>query len=99
MRVLIFVGLLLISIGLVYASDCPNGEDYSPCECRVGGLIACDKIPLAEVQQIFLRTTPADIDTFELTPLASEASIIPADLLASHRVTDKIQLFVYLSHD
>jgi len=92
MRVLIFVGLLLISIGLVYASDCPNGEDYSPCECRVGGLIACDKIPLAEVQQIFLRNTPADIDTFELTPLASEASIIPADLLASHRVTDKIQL-------
>ena len=84
--------LLLLAVGSALSSDCPNSQDYSPCNCHLGGSITCDKIPFEEVQQVFRTTTSADFDTFELTPLASEATTIPADLLVNHRVTDKIQL-------
>ena len=72
--------------------DCPNGQDYSPCECfppvseRLDQ-IECRNISLQDISGIFRRTTPADFDHFSLSLSPAEPSeIIPADLLNNHRV-------------
>ena len=78
-------------------ADCPNGEDYSPCECSrppsPGGLpaIICPikiKTNLADVFNTFKRTKTADFETMSISILPQDKMtemIIPMDLFNNHR--------------
>ena len=73
-------------------ADCPNGEDYSPCTCKIvapdrPSLVVCNKTSLAEVSRVFQRTTSAELEKFtlELPSTSDPTEIIPMDLLNNHR--------------
>ena len=69
-------------------TNCPNGEDYSPCECYSRYYVSCENVTFAEIASVFRRTTPVDLETFNLyhSP-AHDNEMIPADLLNNHRIT------------
>lgn len=96
--------MLLIGSALGQAGVCPNGEDYRPCTCHhysYGDEVYCNNVPLAEVANVFKRTTPAELYRFDLyLPRTEEAShTLPAHLLNNHRVTFRIELHCPTSHD
>ena len=73
-------------------SECPDGEDYSPCTCRRfsppdgPSFITCSEVSLAQVSSVFKRTTTADLEGLNLELLADPIDIIiPMDLLSNHR--------------
>ena len=67
---------------------CPNNEDYSPCQCFVFKSyysLTCDKVPLANVSNIFKRTTPVNWIEFDLGLTISDFNkTIPANFLGNH---------------
>ena len=83
------MGILFIDPAGAAQVDCPNGEDYSPCECTRSSPdslpnIDCRRINLEQVAAVFNRTTAAELDRFSLF-LSDSVQIIPADLLSNHR--------------
>ena len=89
---------LCILIGTVTNGlSCPNEEDYRPCYCvnYVTGEfeIICDRVSLADVFNVFKRTTPANWYGAKITLSPIDLNqAIPADLLGKHRVTFEISI-------
>ena len=80
-----------ISLDPPIVSQCPNGEDYSPCTCsgfvdRLPHYLTCKGTTLADVSRVFRQTTPADFMKFSLqTSITDPTEVIPIDLLNNHR--------------
>ena len=66
----------------------PNNKDYSPCRCTtnsLGGILLCDKVSLANVSNIFKRTSPVNWYQFHLNLSPSDFNkTIPSNLLGNH---------------
>ena len=77
--------------------NCPNREDYSPCTCEFTDesqeySITCSDVPLVDIVGVFNRTTPADLNSFDLYMSQESSQDIPANLLNNHRVNSVIDL-------
>ena len=71
---------------------CPGGLDYSPCFCTEENFLSCDGIPLNSIAQLFEKMNSTnEIENFELILQYSD-QLIPANLLADHRVKNEMKL-------
>lgn len=81
----------------VINEDCPNTEDYSPCSCWLVFtgvyVVECLDVSLDSVNDVFERTTPANLFVFSFRPtIAENAPFIPEDLIGNHHA-EIIDLF------
>ena len=87
-----------------------TGEHYWPCECRPYNEVLCDRIAMKTVRQIFQQkngnnssSSNKKLENLKLK-IASDERHLPANLLADHRVTNRIDIectedFFFLDED
>ena len=74
-------------------SYCPNGEDYSPCLCAPDWVL-CGNIPMNTISRIFQQKeeqnrSAINVENIDIR-IPSTDLVIPANLLAGHKVKNEI---------
>lgn len=67
--------------------------DFRPCEYHKGAVV-CDRVPIEEIQIIFLKTSPLLLDSIKLVLRPISDRFIPADIFGNKRANAlKIEYF------
>jgi len=64
--------------------------DFRPCEYHKGAIV-CDRVPIEEVQIIFLKTSPLLVDLIQLVLRPVSDRFIPADIFGNKK-TNALQI-------
>lgn len=80
----------MLSLSVRVDDRTPCTEDFTPCTCDQatsggGWTVTCDRVPIAEVQALFNRTTVHNLSSFSLSIAESETSGIPSNFFSNSR--------------